>query len=189
MPYSHVSIHQFHVNPSSAYRPTFIHNVFSSTESQHSCSHADGEHPTHFSRIKISTAHLTTTLYVHLFLWDDEKWLLRVFWKTKSSVALPFSSPRCNMQPNGPQSWQPESAASVRFMWIIVVTNVNVLKWHSLLQEYSHNLMVLQCNLILHCCYVWQHDKQVSQCFTKRNASSSHDFPKGSSGLTFIFIE
>lgn len=145
MPYSHVPMHQFHVNPSSALRPTFIDRVLSSTESQHSCSHADGKHPTHFSRIKISAAHLSTTSCVHVFLWDDEKWMLGVFWKTKSSVALPFSSPWCNISAQWTtQYWQPEVAASVWFMWIIGVTYVNVLKWHSLFHDCSCNLMILQ---------------------------------------------
>lgn len=133
-------------------RPTFMHSVFSPTESQQGCSHPDGEHPTHFSRIKISTAHLTTTLHLHVFLWDDDKWLLRVFSKTKSSVALPFSSPRCNIRPQWTtKSWQPAGAVSVQFMWLFGVTNGKCTEMaftFARILQFSHNL--ISCIVVMY---------------------------------------
>lgn len=150
----HVLIWQyikFHVNPSCVSRPTFMHSVFSPTESQQGCSYPDGEHPIHLSRIRISTAHLTTTLHLHVFLWDDDKWLLGVFFSERPNPPWLCLSPPliATSVPNEPQNHGSQQVHGK--FHLFGVTNS---KWTQMasvfarISEFSHNL--ISCFVVMY---------------------------------------
>lgn len=162
-----------------------MHSVFSPTESQQGCSHPDGEHPIHFSRIKISTAHLTTTLHLHVFLWDDDKWLLRAFF-LKDKILRGSASLLPSLQHQSPMNHKIMAASKRMVSSIYLVLQIpNELRWHPFLQEYQ-NVHTIWYRSLSWCMAAWQVSESV---FKEKCLNLTWFLPTRNSSLTFDDVE